>query len=90
VEYIHILADEAKGLTTYELLHGKGSGIGGSICGAISYLSADSGVVHDGWINEKDEPLLIEILDASGRIDIGFDLEMKHWQLLFDLVDNLR
>lgn len=60
---------EAKNLLEEQLLGEDGHDIAMDIRGAPAYQSAD-GVDHDGWFNEKDEPLLYQMLDVSGALDV--------------------
>lgn len=58
------------------------------ICGALAYQDAE-GVENDGWLNPKDEPALMEILELSGTLDADANHPDK-WQQLFDSVERVK
>lgn len=87
IAYIQELVAKAKDLSEEQLLSVDGHDIAMDICGALAYQSAD-GVNHDGWFNEKDEPLLYRMLEISGVLDVDPHHRDK-WQRLFTLSEEI-
>ncbi len=89
VEHVLYLIGEAKKLSRDELLSdgGYGHGIAIDMCGVLAWQDA-SGVENDGWFNEKDEPLLYELLNVSGSLDGNPD-QPDQWKRLMELSEQL-
>lgn len=88
IEYIRSLITKAKTLPEDRLLGAEGHDIAMDICGALAYQDAE-GVDHDGWFNEKDEPLLSQILDASCPLDAD-PRDPDQWRRLFEVSEKLK
>lgn len=89
IKFIKLRTEHAKQLSKEELLAREGFDAVSDICGAIAHNSANVGVVHDDWLNEKAEPLLSEILDVSAKLDAD-DRNLEEWDKLFELVERLK
>lgn len=88
IKYVLLLVAEAKKLPEDELLDPNGHEIAVDICGALAWQGAE-GVENDGWFNEKDEPVLSELLDVTGVLDVDANHPDK-WQRLFELAKHLQ
>lgn len=67
----------------------RGHDIAGDISTALLWQLADgSNERSDGWLNEKDEPILYEMFDISGSLD-GTPSQEDKWGKLFQLADRL-
>ena len=91
VTYVKTAIDEAKTLPLSELLTdgSRGHDIAGDISTALLWQLADgSNDRSDGWLNEKDEPVLYALFDISGSLD-GTPSQEDEWERLFQLADQL-
>lgn len=87
IAYIQLLTVKAQVLDESERLSNKGHAIAMDICGALAFQNAE-GVEHDGWLNEKDEPVLSKILKVSGVLDANPD-NPEAWRQLVKLTHTL-
>lgn len=88
IKLIKVRVRDARGLSDDELLHGQGMSIASDISGVLAWNSADSGVDHDNWLNENNEPILYEVLQVSGALDAEGNTR-DNWLKLFSLSENL-
>lgn len=88
VQYVLELSTQASLLAEEDLAGTKGHSIAMDICGALGFQTAD-GVDHDNWLNQKDEPILSDILAVSSILDFDSD-NRNAWKQFFNLTSALR
>jgi len=88
VEYIRLSVADAERLAESDLLGPPGHSIAMDIAGALVWQAADEGIENDGWCNQRDEPVLHQLLDVSGALDADAN-QAGEWQRLFELTEKL-
>lgn len=88
LEYINLCVDDAKELSAEQLTGAKGRGVAMEITGAIGFQGA-KGVSGEDWVTESDEPVLYQILNLAGRLEVDAD-NTTMWQEMFKLVAKLK
>ena len=87
ISFIKTLATKASNMDDTQRLSGPGHVIAMDIAGALAFQGAN-GVEGDDWITADEEPVLFELLQVSGKLDVDSN-NPEMWQKLFNLTDSL-
>lgn len=87
VEFIKLIGAELHTLNQSQLYGREGDALAGRILSVLAMQSAD-GVDHDNWLNEVDEPLLEEILNLAGALDLDSN-QPDVWEKLLKVISEL-